>query len=783
MATFGDRLRELRRAASLSQEELAERSGLTAAAVGALERGERRHPYPHTVAALGDALGLSDAERRELVALVPPRGRAAAPSPGERGLGPTPPSPMAPIVGRRRELDRLRTLLCRPEVRLVTLTGPGGVGKTRAAMEIARELEDQFPDGVAWFELAAIVEAGAVPSAIARGFGLAEEPATPPETTLAHHLRRHRLLLVLDGFEHLLDATPVIVGLLQACPGLTVLVTSREALHVSGEHEVQLAPLGLPAAAASGVRAVGSADAVRLLVQRAQAVAADFRLTPANAAAVAEVCVRVDGLPLALELAAPYLKHFSPAELSRRLASGIALESGARAIPPRQRSLQGTLDWSHDLLDGRERVLFRRLAVFRGGFSAESAAAVCAHGELHESVVPGVLAALVDKSLVVSRGGGDGRFAMLEVVHRYAMARLAESADERLTRARHALHMAELAESAEETLRGRTGKEAMRRLDLDEGNFRVALEWSLASPESRCEGARIAGALGWYWLMRGAVPEARYWTRALLAEPSACRNEHLAALLYTAAACSWKDGDLARAAAYVDEAVTRARDGGDQRHLAFAVGLQGLIAVSAGRGSEAVALQRESLACFRSLGHAWGEAYALANLGDALFDTGDLDAAKDCYNRALATFVREQDLWGQAIVVHTLGNIALREGEFRLAADLYQASIGLDRRMGNRTELARSLVAFGGALLHLGEVEAAAAAIEESLSTWDDYENADGRALCLTGLAAVARLRGELDASQRLLAEAREAVSDRPAVYVVDPGIFEPFLAGETANG
>ena len=777
MTTFGEKLRELRRTASLSQEELAERAGLTAAAVGALERGERRHPYPHTVAALATALGLSDPDRRALAGLVPVRPRAGAVSPDEGWPATAPPSPMAPIVGRRRELDALRGLLSRPGVRLVTLTGPGGVGKTRVATEAARGLGETFTDGVAWVDLGGVREAGAVFAAVARGFGLPEASSLPVEHAVQAYLRRRRVLVVLDGFEHLLEATSDILDLLRACPGVTILVTSREALHVSGEHEFQVRPLGLPAPDTASVRAVGSADAVKLLVQRARAVVPDFRLTAANTGPIVEICTRLDGLPLALELAAVQLKYFSPADLARALATGAVFEGRARAIPARQRSLQATLDWSHGLLGPGERVLFRRLAVFRGGFSVESAAAVCADEHIPEAAVPALLAALVDKSLLFQRTAGDGRLGMLLTVQQYAAARLAESPDEDSTRGRHALHMAELAEAEENALHGAGREQAIWRLGLDDDNFRAALEWSVASAPARCAGVRLAGALGWYWIFRGALTEMRHWTRTLLSEEPPCQTEHLAALFYTAAASSWKDGDIDRAAAYADQAIERSR-GADERRLAFAISLRGLVAVSSGRGPEAVALHRESLACFRSLGDPWGQAYASANLGDALFVSGNPGAAAECYDRALTEFAREKDAWGQAIVLHTLGNIAFSDGDFRMAAERYEASIAFDRQAGNRIELARSEVALSAAALHLGDIETAATALEDSLSTWEDYANADGRALCFLGMAAVARIRGEPAASALLQQAAREAAA-HPAVYAVDPGIFAPFLADE----
>ena len=393
---FAELLRRYRASARMTQEELASRTGLTPQAIGLLERGERRRPHAYTVQVLGEALGLEGREFAEFEAAA--RGPAARGTASEspRRAMPVPPTP---LLGRETEVASVTGLLRRKDLRLVTLMGPGGVGKTRLALEVAGRSSEAFADGVAFVPLAPLKDPDLVPSVVAQTLGVKDAGDRPLQEGLIRHLEDKQLLLLLDNFEHLLEAVPVVSDLVRDCPGLTVLATSRAPLRLSGERQYPLSPLSLVAGAS-----LERSPAVRLFEERAMEVFPGFEVRAGNEAAVAEICKRLDGLPLAIELAAAKVKLFSPKALLDRLELRLPLLSGgARDLPERQQTLRDAVAWSYDLLGHAERALFGRLAVFAGGFSLEAAEAVCGPGMPEELEVLEILASLVDNSLVVSR--------------------------------------------------------------------------------------------------------------------------------------------------------------------------------------------------------------------------------------------------------------------------------------------------------------------------------------------------------------------------------------------
>src|SRR5919107_1637370 len=453
--SFGTMLRELRVAAGLTQEELASRAGLTAKAVSALERGERRRPYPHTVRVLAEALGLSDDERASLAASVPRRD-AEDPAPdGETVDGPPPaipPVPLTSLVGREREVEEIVGLLGRDEVRLLTLTGPGGIGKTRLALEVARGTLGDFPDGVAFVGLAPLGDAALVMPTVSRVLGLTEAGVVHPLEALRQYLSEKTFLLVLDNFEHVVEAAPEVADLLGPCPGLTVLATSRVSLRVRGEREYPVSPLPVPdPTRMPEAEEVARTPAAELFVERATEASPAFELTEKNAAAVAAICWRLDGLPLALELAAAQARFLGPTALLSRLDKALSA-GGARDLPERQRTMRATLDWSHGLLSQGEKALFRRLSVFAGGFTLEAAEEVCAsEGGVDAEEVLELLGTLAEQSLVIEaqQPSTGTRYGMLEPVRQYATELLDESEEAAEVRLRHAGYYLALAEEAE----------------------------------------------------------------------------------------------------------------------------------------------------------------------------------------------------------------------------------------------------------------------------------------------------------------------------------------------
>jgi predicted ATPase/DNA-binding XRE family transcriptional regulator len=475
---FGDLLRQLRNAASLTQEDLAERSGLSVDTISLLERGEHRRPHRYTMQSLADALRLSqqDRIRFETAARMP---AVLADTHGIRSAGL--PSQLTPFIGRERELEEVRHRLLHPDVRLLSLTGPGGIGKTRLGLEVAGRVLDQFADGVCFVALAPISDSTLVLSAIAQALQVKQGARQSVVYALEEYLRERQLLLVLDNFERLLEAGPPLAQLLAACPRLKVLLTSRVVLCLQGEHTYEVSPLTLATAGnRPSPEELGWYDGIRLFLQRAQAANSRFTITTENAAAVIELCRRLDGLPLAIELAAARVRLLSPEAVLARLGNRLGLlTGGARDLPHRQRTLRATLDWSYDLLSIAERPLFARLAVFVGGWTLETAEAVCDVG--NDAEVLQHMSALVHKSLVQQQANinHEPRFTMLETVREYALERLEENGELERLRRRHACYFLKLAEEEELASQGSLQRTWLNRLEAEHYNLRAALAWTL----------------------------------------------------------------------------------------------------------------------------------------------------------------------------------------------------------------------------------------------------------------------------------------------------------------
>src|SRR5829696_4918744 len=423
-----------------------------------------------------------------------------------------------PLVGRVREVEEVAQRLCNEQVRMLTLTGPGGTGKTRLALQAGADLLDEFDDGVFFVALAAITDPELVPSAIAEALGVRESAEQALEESLKSYIRDKRLLLILDNFEQVLEGAPLVGELLGTCPRLKVLATSRIPLRLYGEQEYPVPPLALPdPRALPPVKVLTQYEAVKLFVERARAVKADFEVTNESAPSVAEICARLDGLPLAIELAAARVRLLPPQALLRRLGNRLKLlKGGPRDLPARQQTLRGTIDWSYDLLTEEEKTLFGRLSVFSGGRTLEAIEEICGReGELDALEV---MESLLEKSLLRQEVGveGEPRFVMLETVHEYAREKLQESGEEQEIKRAHAEYFLALAEEAESQVRGSEAATWLERLEAEHDNMREALSWALGQEKVEL-GLRLAGALWRFWWMRSHYSEGRRWLENALA--------------------------------------------------------------------------------------------------------------------------------------------------------------------------------------------------------------------------------------------------------------------------
>ncbi len=681
------------------------------------------------------------------------------------------PIQLTSFIGREREAADVKTMLS--TTRLLTLTGVGGAGKTRLALQVAADVVAAYPDGVWFVELAALEDPGLVAPTVASALGLREEAGRAIEATLSDYLKPRDLLLVLDNCEHLLEPCARLADqLLRASAKLTLLATSREALGIAGEACVPVPSLSLPTTGvAQTVEALTQYEAVRLFIERALSVQPNFKVTNQNAPAVAQICARLDGIPLALELAAARVRLLSPDQIAERLNQRFRLlTGGSRTVLPRQQTLQAAIDWSYDLLDEKERELLARLSVFRGGWTLEAAEAVC--GETVSEDGPGrnskatskintpsldlleVLGHLVDKSLVAQELESDGsvRFRFLETIRHYASEKLEGSGQAEALRLAHLDFFVRVAEESEPGLKGPDQARVLERLEADHDNLRAAVERAVGLKQSK-EGARLGTALWYFWMLRGHLSEGRTRLAEVLALPAGSPFRERGGALNGAGGLAYMQGDYAAAGAYYEESLITRRFFGDNEGVAATLANLGNLAHDQGGHSGARDFYEESLAIFRAVENEWGMARCLGNLASLANDQLDFDSAWALHEESLAIRRRLGDRHGIASSLQGLGLVAHRQEDNVAARACQVESLAIRRELGDRQGVAASLGSLGDVARAQGNLAEARLLLDESLAIRRELRDMKGTALSLYSLAIVACEQAQYARARSLLNE------------------------------
>jgi predicted ATPase len=676
------------------------------------------------------------------------------------------PTQLTTFLGREKELGNLLAILRLPEVRIVTLLGPGGTGKTRLSIELAGGLLEMFPDGVYFIPLAPISDPDLVPSTIAQAIGVREGGGLPPLENLKAYLREKRALLVLDNLEQVIDSAAQVSELLRAAPRLKIIATSRVPLHISGEQEFQVPPLPVPAEN-TRLDEMLRFESVRLFATCLRAVNPDFTVTAENAAVIAEICRRLDGLPLALEIAAARSKLLPLSEILKRMDESLkVLARRERDLPARQQTLRAAIDWSYNLLEPEDRIVFARLGVFVGSFTLTAAERICdPEGVLD---ILGSIEILLDNSLVRrnSQEHGEVRFEMLLTIRDFALEKLAESGELEQTQGVHAHFFARTSEMLLYRLFSTEATAALYDLELDYGNYRAALEWGLGAPGRLTVSAQIINNINWFWFRHGRFQEGRAWSERVLAKTAETDISIARGFaLTTAGLMAMWEGDLNPALNYMEAGLEIFRYLEIPEGIANASLGAGVVLINQGRDAEARTHLENVVQLMEEIQFPYFKAVGMVHLANAALGLGQPEEARGWLEQAESIAAEEGDSWLKAFAANNKGEVARVEGDYLLAQGYYEETERLFQDADAIGDQARLVHTFGYLAQHAGDFARANALFGESLTQFIALGNKRGIAECLAGLAGVAARRGEPEWAAPLLAAAEQLLTSFGAAW------------------
>jgi len=761
--TFGEWLKRRRTALGLTQQQLALQISCSTSALRKFEAEERR-PSAQIVEQLAGVFGISPNERTSFLRFARGDWQSTPTVPIEDTLWRVPrtnlPITSTSFIGREKEVEKIIQLVNKN--RLVTLTGAGGVGKTRLAIQSSNKMQSIFKDGVGWVELAPLTKETLLPQAVAKGLDLREVPKQSLEETLTKFLYSKQLLLVLDNCEHLIAGCAQLVDrLLSTCPNLKILATSREALGLIREEAWPVPILSLPdAQRMSLIDLLMQYEGIHLFVERASAAKSDFTLTKQNALSVAQVCQRLDGVPLAIELAAARVKMMTVGEIAKHLDDRFdLLTAGSRTALPRHQTLRGAIDWSYDLLSQPERMFFSRISVFAGGFTLNAAKEIATGDGVSKTQVIHLLGQLINKSLVNVRARSEEpksetRYEMLETIREYAREKLDEFGETEQVRQRHRDFFIGFAEQAEPKLKGAQQFEWLNRLEDEHDNLRAVLQWT-QELGGMVTALRLAGLLFWFWNQRGYLSEGRAWLeRALAAEPALAKSVR-ARSLYEVAYLARAQGDFAGPRELVEQSIVlwRTSNSEEKQGLPLALALLSNLVRDGGDPGTARALAEESVKLSREQANAWNLALSLLSVGMALRDQEDYNLAQSTIEESISICQELGDLLGLAGGLNSLAHVAYRRGDYEVAYSLEEEVLSIRRQLGNKQQIAYCMHCLGIFTLAQGNIERARSFFDQALVLFHEVGDKSGIVLSLQHQGRFAHLQGDDVQAQSFLEE------------------------------